>query len=294
MIRPKWPRQAVLHQWRGLSSKPSSRRAGPSSNHPRTRKPRTEWPQLKRRAPSQSTGALLDGHSLDKALDDTVRPKSRKTPRRAKLHWAKINEVLQYGTQEKQATLVRIDKEESDEAFAAALRRKTSTKDEFVAKRGVSRGLGRSEVNWKGLATDAGKLNAGKLNAGKLNVGKPNAGKPNAGKPNAGKLNAGKLNASKLNAGKLNASKPSAGKLSEGPGRAELPWEKITKTPEQGSHKKEGSSSSSNNRNMLLVRGVSTNLTASDFYRLAPNSLSTWESSIKKGQSASKSQMPPR
>lgn len=248
MIRPKWPRRAALCQWRGLSSKPSSRRAQPGSNHPRTRKPRTEWPQLKRRAPSQSTGALLNEHTPGEA-DDTVRTKFRKAPRRAKLHWAKINEVLQHGTQEKKAAVVPIDKEESDEAFAAALRRKTSTKDEFVAKRGVSRGLGRSEVNWKGLATDAGKLNASNLGAGKL---------------------------------------------SEGPGRAELPWEKITKTPEQGSHKKDASSSSSNNRNMLLVRGVSTNLTASDFYRLAPNSLSTWESSIKKGESASKSQMFPR
>lgn len=36
-------------------------------------------------------------------------------------------------------------------------------------------------------------------------------------------------------------------------------------------------------KNMLLVRGVSPNLTASDFFRLAPSSLSGWERIIKKG-----------
>lgn len=38
-------------------------------------------------------------------------------------------------------------------------------------------------------------------------------------------------------------------------------------------------------KNMLLVGGLSTNLTARDFYRLAPNSLADWDSSIKMGMS---------
>ena len=191
MIRPKWPRQAVLHQWRGLSSKPPPRRARPSKNRPPSRGPpsrgpRPEWPQLKRRAPQHSAGTLHDDP-------------------------------------------------DSDAALAAALRRKAPTKDEFAAMRGVSRGLGRSEVDWTALATEASKIR-------------------------------------------------------EGPGRAALPWEKAPraiKDEARGKGVAGAASSSSNNRNMLLVRGVSNNLTASDFYRLAPNSLSSWESSIKKGQSPS-------
>jgi hypothetical protein len=36
-------------------------------------------------------------------------------------------------------------------------------------------------------------------------------------------------------------------------------------------------------KNMLLVGGLSMNLTARDFYRLAPSSLADWDSSIKMG-----------
>lgn len=41
--------------------------------------------------------------------------------------------------------------------------------------------------------------------------------------------------------------------------------------------------SKSDSRVMLIMQGLSTNLNASDFYRLAPSDLSSWQSVIKKG-----------
>jgi hypothetical protein len=35
---------------------------------------------------------------------------------------------------------------------------------------------------------------------------------------------------------------------------------------------------------MLILHGLSPNLNASDFYRLAPSDLSSWQSVIKKGK----------
>lgn len=34
---------------------------------------------------------------------------------------------------------------------------------------------------------------------------------------------------------------------------------------------------------MLVIDGLSSNLNAADFYRIAPNELSNWQSVIKKG-----------
>lgn len=186
MIRPKWPRQATLHQWRGVSSKPSSRRGRPSHHAPSGR-PRPEWPQLKRRAPSR---VLLD--------------------------------------------------DESDEALSAELRRATPTKGDFVAKRGISRSLGRKEVDWTALTARASEIREAK----------------------------------------------------EGSARGRGHGAEKSDIGAGGEAEHDVPASGSDTKNMLLVRGVSNNLNASDFYRLAPYSLSSWESSIKKGQSVQSLQQP--
>lgn len=78
-------------------------------------------------------------------------------------------------------------------------------------------------------------------------------------------------------------------------GRAEIDWSKL-----ESANQNDGSNSAEKRelskeememakldadakKHMLIIRGVSSNLTASDFHRIAPRSLADWSSSIKKG-----------